>query len=222
MDRENCKKRTRNEFDVSSSDSPELKLARVDSGANTPFLEPDQDETVGVRVDSGTSGVNIPEAKRIRDDLLSIFDESDEPVIQGLDSVIKSFEEEILVGHPVPEMTSLSVGSLTDLGYLLEASDDELGLPPTFPVGEGKDAAAVTVSSAEEGPGTLGFVGLEGEIPSYDSFEFGLDGNSDGNHTFCDYNGDFVALGGLFDYSDENLVPADISGFLWQPELSAL
>ena len=202
-----------------------IKLARVDWDANSPFLEPDQGETVEVRVDSDTSGVSIPEAKRIRDDLPSIFDESDEPVIQGLDSVIKSFEDEILVGHPVPEMTSLSVGSQTDLGYLLEASDDELGLPPTSPVGEGKDAAAVTVLSAEEGPGTVGFVGLlglKGEIPNYDSFELGLGGNTDGSHTYCDNNGDFVALGGLFDYSDENLVPADISGFLWQPELSAL
>jgi hypothetical protein len=26
----------------------------------------------------------------------------------------------------------------------------------------------------------------------------------------------------LFDYADENSVPADISGLLWQPELSAL
>ncbi|KAJ6293662.1 hypothetical protein OIU76_021844 [Salix suchowensis] len=74
-------------------------------------------------------------------------------------------------------MTSLSVGSQTDLGYLLDASDDELGLPPTSPVGEGKGAAAVTVLSAEEGPGTVGFVGLlglKGEIPNYDSFELGL------------------------------------------------
>ncbi|KAJ6676949.1 hypothetical protein OIU85_010158 [Salix viminalis] len=175
MDHENSKKRTRTEFDVSSSDSPEFKLARVDWDANSPFLEPDQDETVEVRVDSDTSGVGL--------------------------SVIKSFEDEILVGHRVPEMTSLSVGSQTDLGYLLDASDDELGLPPTSPVG---------------------LLGLKGEIPNYDSFELGLGGNTDGSHTYCDNNGDFVALGGLFDYSDENLVPADISGFLWQPELSAL
>ncbi|XP_011000537.1 PREDICTED: uncharacterized protein LOC105108082 [Populus euphratica] len=209
MDQGNRKKRTRDELGVSSSDSPEVKLARVDSEANSPLdLEPDRDELV-----------------EVREDLLSIFDDSDEPVVQGLESVIKSFEEEIHVGVPVLDMSSDSGGSQTDLGYLLEASDDELGLPPTFAVGEEKDAAAVAVLPAEEGPGTVGFVemlGFEDEIASYDSFELGLVGNTEGNHNYCDNNGDFVALGGLFDFSDENSVPADISGLLWQPELSAL
>lgn len=176
MDQENRKKRTRDEFGVSSSDSPEVKLARVDSEANSPLLEPDRDELV-----------------EVREDLLSIFDDSDEPVVQGLESVIKSFEEEIHVGVPVPDMLSDSGGSQTDLGYLLEASDDELGLPPTFAVGEEKDAAAVAVLPAEEeGPGTVGFVemlGFQDEIPSYDSFEFGLVGNTEGNHNYCDNNG---------------------------------
>lgn len=209
MDQENRKKRTRDELGVSSSESPEVKLARVDSEANSPLLEPDRDELV-----------------EVREDLLSIFDDSDEPVVQGLESVIKSFEEEIHVGVPVPDMSSDSGGSQTDLGYLLVASDDELGLPPTFAVGEEKDTAAVAVLPAEEeGPGAVGFVEMlrfEDEIPSYDSFEFGLGGNTEGNHNYCDNNGDFVALGGLLDYSDENSVPADISGSLWQPELSAL
>ncbi|CAK7349742.1 unnamed protein product [Dovyalis caffra] len=227
MDQDSSKKRTRDEFDVSSSDSPETKLARVDSDANTHVPEPDRDDSGEDRVDPDNSVVNSPEeAKRIQDDLLDIFDDSDEPAIQGLDSVIRSFEEEILVGAPVPEMSLHSGGSQPDLGYLLEASDDELGLPPTFTSGEDKSAAAVSVVSAEEeGPGTVGFgwmLGFENEIPNYDSFEFGLGGNPDGNQNDSDNNGDFVALGGLFDHSDENFVPADISGLQWQPELSAL
>ncbi|MCI84058.1 hypothetical protein A2U01_0105334, partial [Trifolium medium] len=53
--------------------------------------------------------------------------------VQGLESVMKSFEDEIFAlgqgsdPNHVPESNEFN----PNLGYLLEASDDELGLPPT-------------------------------------------------------------------------------------------
>ncbi|TYH98320.1 hypothetical protein ES332_A12G302200v1 [Gossypium tomentosum] len=172
------------------------KLARVDSentGSNSPvvtYAEPDPDD----------EGIQSPDVKRIQEDLLDILDDSDpviglDPEIQGLDLVIKSFEEEISV-----------------------PAQDPLDLQPDFE----EKLATVDV---EEGGGT-GLVGLadmmgyEFPIPSYESFEFGVGGdsviNSDNNNSHSK-SGDFVAFGGLFDTS------ADISELTWRPEsLSAL
>ncbi|KAI3984758.1 hypothetical protein MKX01_039375 [Papaver californicum] len=74
------------------------------------------------------------ETKRIRENLLILDeDESDESITQDLDSVMKSFEEEISL-PPRDVNNNFVVGGDTDeqhdLGFLLEASDDELGLPP--------------------------------------------------------------------------------------------
>ncbi|KAL2546476.1 hypothetical protein Fot_15709 [Forsythia ovata] len=81
--------------------------------------------------------IDLPEVKRLREDLLeSLSDESDFCTTnQDLDSFMKSFEEEIM-GSPSPtvdvvDLKSASEESQPDLGYLLEASDDELGLPPS-------------------------------------------------------------------------------------------
>ncbi|EEF29720.1 uncharacterized protein LOC8268650 [Ricinus communis] len=215
---DNSKKRARED---KSADSSDHKLARVDS-YNPVFNS-----------DNADSGVNSPDAKRIQDDLFSILDESDEPMIQGLDSVIKSFEEEILVpviDNDTVDTSGCRSGSQPDLGYLLEASDDELGLPPTFPGEEEKvnpvnlagERKAETDMAGSGADGSLGeILGFENEISSYDAFEFGFGGDPV-NISYND-SGDFVALGGLFDYSDENYVPSDISGVQWQPEsLSAL
>ncbi|XP_049397219.1 uncharacterized protein LOC125861342 [Solanum stenotomum] len=76
-----------------------------------------------------------PELKQIRQEILDILDEQEIltdrlPEVEELDSVMKSFEEEIV--HPSIQQTNLdSVDPQLDLGYLLEASDNELGLPPT-------------------------------------------------------------------------------------------
>ncbi|KAG8475675.1 hypothetical protein CXB51_032410 [Gossypium anomalum] len=88
------------------------------------------------RDDSNESGLDSPDVKRLRDDLF--LDDSDSlPLNQDLASVMKSFEEEIAAvpststeSMPVVDLTSDSGDSQPDLGYLLEASDDELGLPP--------------------------------------------------------------------------------------------
>lgn len=229
----NNRKRSRDE-----DSSPDSHLAGVNFSVQ-PANSSDLDE---VKVDNDDSGIqhsdesseDSPEAKRIHVDLFSILDDSDEPAFQGLDSVIRSFEEEILVSlsgtaSPETEAEATSVGgegegSHPDLGYLFEASDDELGLPPTFSGEEekvsGQDVTSETSGSDVAGIGEI--LGFGDQIPSYDSFDFGL---TDGPVSHC-YNdsGDFVALGGLFNYSDDNYVSAaEMSGVQWQPEsLSAL
>ncbi|XWS50718.1 hypothetical protein CRYUN_Cryun12cG0110900 [Craigia yunnanensis] len=216
-------KRSREDSEDSESEAnsvPCLKLARVDSanmGSESTHMEPDPDD----------GDVQSPEAKRIQEDLLNILDDSDpvigsDPAIQGLDSVIKSFEEEILVPSqaPLPVMSSDSGESRPELGFLLEASDDELGLPPSFlSVEKEKKFGSVDVEVGG-GLGAVGFgemMGYEFPIPSYESFEYGIGGNSDANNNNHSISGDFVALGGLFDSA------VDISELMWRSEsLSAL
>ncbi|KAF8378689.1 hypothetical protein HHK36_030038 [Tetracentron sinense] len=180
-----------------------------------------------VRYDSEESELESPEAKRIRDNLLDILDDSDSvidrnPATEDLVSVMKSFEEEISNSSPAPlpvvvDLTSDSCEYQPDLGYLLEASDDDLGLPPTTSSSSGEeerneDADLFRVSPDAVGLGEIW--GFDDQIPSYDylGFEFGADSK----------NGEYVALDrteGLFDYSDSS----DFSDFSWRYEsLSAL
>ncbi|GLT33657.1 hypothetical protein SLA2020_082230 [Shorea laevis] len=201
---ENDRKRARGELDVGS---PVSKLARLDS-AESDSVEPDSEEL----------DVPSPEVKLFQDDLLNILDDSDpvnesDPGIQGLDSVIKSFEEEISVPAQVPVVALDSGESKSDLGFLLEASDDELGLPPSFPAADEPKAEAFDLEASEGGAVALGeMLGFEEEILSYDSFELGIVGDSDGNGN---NGGDFVALGGLFDHN-ESYEPAEVSEFAWR------
>ncbi|KAL2462115.1 hypothetical protein Adt_45535 [Abeliophyllum distichum] len=165
-------------------------------------------------VESSEVELDSPEAKQI----LDILDDLDsvmgrEEVIEDLDSVIRSFEEEL---HPnntsssseVIQLLSDAAGeSQPDLGYLLEASDDDLGLPPTIPNFQEEQAntepvdlpVAVHPDSVKLG----NMIGLEHELATYDSFELGL---GDGNN--CNY---FDTVDGLFDYSE----PTDFS---WRTE----
>ncbi|XP_020593579.1 uncharacterized protein LOC110033810 [Phalaenopsis equestris] len=78
-----------------------------------------------------------PEAKRLHADLIfGILEDDDigagerDPASQELEIVMKSLEEEI--GRPAAMGTAGEVGEAREMeiGYLLEASDDELGLPP--------------------------------------------------------------------------------------------
>ncbi|KAK4361980.1 hypothetical protein RND71_017221 [Anisodus tanguticus] len=229
----NSNKRTRVESGLDSvGDSSDAK--RV----NTEVKEsPDSSELNRVYSESGVShnsfGSNLPEsddverdvyldspeAKQIREDILDILDEPDAltecvPEIQDLDSVMKSFEEEMLHGSTIEDpqtvldLTSSDSGeSQPDLGYLLEASDDELGLPPTF---SPADEQVNAVESAVMPEATV-FVNM----PNYDTFDFGMDpevrdGDNDGGNS----DGDFVTVGGLFDYPE----PLDFSEFSWRQE----
>ncbi|XVF09619.1 hypothetical protein REPUB_Repub07fG0109500 [Reevesia pubescens] len=225
-DNKGNKKRAREESEDSESQAisvPDLKLSRVDS-ANTGSDSP---EATHVEPDPDDGDIHSPEARRIQEDLLNILDDSDPvigpvPAIQGLDSVIRSFEEEILVPAqaPVPVMTSNSGESQPELGFLFEASDDELGLPPSFSFVEEEPKFQTVDVEEGEGSGGVGFgemMGYEFPIPSYESFEFGIGGDSDTNNNSYSNRGDFVAFGGLFEPA------ADISELTWRPEsLSAL
>ncbi|XWS37661.1 hypothetical protein CRYUN_Cryun19dG0064200 [Craigia yunnanensis] len=220
------KKRAREESEDSESEAnsvPCLKLARVDS-ANSGSDSP---ESTHVEPDPNDRGVQSPETKRIQEDLLNILEDSDpvigpDPEIQGLDSVIKSFEEEILVPTlaPLPVMLSDSGASRPELGFLLEASDDELGLPPSFSSVDEEQKFGTVEFVEGGGLGVVGFgetMGYEFPIPSYESFEFGIGGDSDYNNNNHINSGDFVVFGGLFE-------PAvDISELTSRPDsLSAL
>ncbi|CAI9756082.1 unnamed protein product [Fraxinus pennsylvanica] len=160
---------------------------------------------------------DLPEVKRLKEDLLdSLGDDESElcTTSQDLDSFMKSFEEEIMGSHsPTEDFKPGSEESQPDLGYLLEASDDELGLPPSTasPTGvlsEGKTEFVRVDSDSSEIGGELW------EFPSYDSYEFGIGETENYNNS----NGEYVALDGLFDYSDLGF---GLNDFEWQPKLPA-
>lgn len=196
----NGKKRVRANSDSNSpeervdSESPELnttkRARRKDSYLNSFEF---------ARVEWDDSLITPPESNRIPDDILDILDEPDpvaDSAIQDLDSVIKSFEEEILHPSPSPADIPATVPeygeSQVDLGYLLEASDDELGLPPT---------AEQHVTNTESGdlthlaPESLDVFGFEGNLSGYEPFGFGAGEEND----------NFVAVGGLYDYDSAEL-----------------
>ncbi|GJW11698.1 hypothetical protein Tco_1577525 [Tanacetum coccineum] len=137
-----------------------------------------------VRSDSENpnSVLDSVEAKRI---LLDITDDSDvNSVSQDLDSFIKTFQDEITPSSPEPS-----------LGFLFEASDDELGLPPTS-----QRVLAESVELSE-------LWKLDDQITSYDSFEYEF-GYSDVNFSYNNdnsYYSDDVAIDGLFDHTDLGL-----------------
>ncbi|KAG6672498.1 hypothetical protein I3842_16G060400 [Carya illinoinensis] len=147
-----------------------------------------------------SSELDSPEVKRLRENLLGFLDDSDpDPTFQDLASVMKSFEEEISRSTaPVVDLTSDSGESPPELGYLLEASDDELGLPPSVPV-------------TSESPCIGGLWGFEDQIPSYDSFEFV------GGESYND-TAEYVAYDGLFEYPDMYFDSSDFSDLSWRHE----
>ncbi|KAL8035196.1 hypothetical protein ABFS82_12G078600 [Erythranthe guttata] len=146
------------------------------------------------------SDTDSPEVKRLRESLLDGLDDDSElcTLNHDLDSFMKSFEDEITVGAGVPEndvvdLTSDSGESRPDLGYLLEASDDELGIPPPAGLEDEFRPELVRVESDSSE-----FGGEFWENPGYDSFGYGEAGNDD------------VALDGFFDYYDTGFGSGDI------------
>lgn len=203
---EECNKRKRVPDD--SFDSPESKIHRVDSAGSDvnsfgslltrAYSGVNSSESQLTRVDSDESCLN----SEIQDDFFNILDDTDnvperDSAIQGLDSVMKSFEEEILApgsdSNPEPGSGELQ----PNLGYLLEASDDELGLPPTAKATETEKPDRV----GPEGVDLSGFLGFEDDMQNYNSFGFGngLVAECDGDNGVA---GDFVAVDGLFDYAE--------------------
>ncbi|KAJ0256817.1 hypothetical protein HA466_0077920 [Hirschfeldia incana] len=168
----------------------------------------DSAEKKRVRDESEDTVIDSPEVKRLRDDLFDVLDDSDpEPVSQELDSVMKSFEDELS-----STVTQVAGETQPDLGYLLEASDDELGLPPVSPVPVAKEVETtetltdlVRASSVSSGVDELWE--FEDHISNYGSLDFGS-GVGDG--------GDYVAVDGLFEFSDDGLDAGDL--FSWRSE----
>ncbi|XP_047175821.1 uncharacterized protein LOC124843201 [Vigna umbellata] len=147
-----------------------------------------------VRDDSDDSVLESPETKRLRDDLLEFFDDADDaPSTQDLDSVMKSLQEEI------SGVTSGSGESQAQIGYLLEASDDELGLPPagssSVPENKNEENELIRVASDSSGIGELWE--FEDHISRYDSFDLGM-----GFGYECDTATEYAAFEKLFDHSD--------------------
>ncbi|CAI9754125.1 unnamed protein product [Fraxinus pennsylvanica] len=162
---------------------PAKKRARVDSELRCDSPESKRVNSVGG--ESSEVELASTQAKQI----LDILDELDseigrEEVIEDLDSVIRSFEEELHPnnnGSSPPEVLQLQPEAgepQPDLGYLLEASDYELGLPPTVPhfQEEQADNELVDLPFAvnPESVKLETHIGIEDELITYDSFESGL------------------------------------------------
>ncbi|CAK9186618.1 unnamed protein product [Ilex paraguariensis] len=189
-------KRVRDELDVNSSESKVLNSDKLDIKSAESELD---------------SVLNLPKANNFRNDILYILDDDpdNDSAIQDLDSVIKSFEEEI--HHQTPPAPETESGKpQPELGYLLEASDDELGLPPAISPSGKQPPNKETMNSAMIVPEAVplaDMLGYDDEIPSYDSLELEIDEGTESNNGMED----FVALDSLFDYSDP-------SEFSWKTE----
>ncbi|KAL1189666.1 hypothetical protein V5N11_006118 [Cardamine amara subsp. amara] len=138
------------------------------------------------------------DVKRLRDDL---FDDSGlDPSIQDLDSVMKSFEDELSTAT-----AKVSGETQPDLGYLFEASDDELGLPPPPPLPlppmiclsskETEETVTELVRASSDLTEVGELCGFEDHVTGFGSFDLG---------------------DGLFEYSDDCLDSGDL--FSWRPE----
>ncbi|KAG2267965.1 hypothetical protein Bca52824_062520 [Brassica carinata] len=137
----------------------------------------------------------------LRDDLFDVLDDSDpEPVSQDLDSVMKSFENEL----SSTVTTAQGYGETQpDLGYLLEASDDELGLPPVSPVPVAKEVETTEtltdlVRASSDSSGVDELWGFEDHLSNYGSLDFGL----------FEFSDDGFDAGELFSWRSESL-PAE-------------
>ncbi|CAB4265011.1 unnamed protein product [Prunus armeniaca] len=211
---------------------PTFKSSKLSSNLRLVYVMEDHTSNSKKRIRDNSDGSehDSAEVKRLREDLLGFLDDSEpDAATQDLDSVMKSFEEEIgsttscptsprpspaTPSAPVPvvDLTSDSGESNPDLGYLLGASDDELGLPPSENfsevLAEGRETELVRVSS--DSSGIDEFWRFDDHPPSYDSFELG-------GHVH-DSSTDYVAFDGLFENSDVYFDSSDYTDFSWRFE----
>lgn len=160
-------------------------------------------------------GGALPEAdaKRLRpEDLLDMLDDDTDAAAAGdLASVMRSLEEEIAsfdeAAGGAAAAAMAPAQHQPELGFLLEASDDELGLPP---------AAGGSSSSEEAGfPGEPESAGLDGQI-------WGFEDEIDGG--FGGYSPEAAAAAaaaaawdddgfdaGLFSFGDDACGPLDLA-----------
>ncbi|XP_074326737.1 uncharacterized protein LOC141664681 [Apium graveolens] len=137
-----------------------------------------------VRHDSDESSMSLPDVKKLKQDLFNIQDNDSD-----LDYFLETFENEI----SAVDISSYSCESQPELGFLLDASDDELGLPPPKSSLEKVEIEGVRVMSESSELSELWE--FEDGVCGFDSFDLG----------FGDYNphncGEFVTIDGVFDYS---------------------
>lgn len=191
--------KTKRVRDDSDSLPVSLKLPRVQTSSSESH-----------RVDSAEF-----ELARVDPDIFSMLNDAEnvterDPAVEveHLDSFIKSFEEEILAPPSDPNLPPEPEVFKPNLGYLLEASDDELGLPPTVAPFEDESKHELLDSGrvGPEGVDLTGFLGFEDDIGSYEGFSFV------GYDAVDDNGGGYVTIDGLFDHAEPG---ADI---LWRSE----
>ncbi|KAL6626674.1 hypothetical protein ACP70R_030400 [Stipagrostis hirtigluma subsp. patula] len=153
------------------------------------------------------------DAKRLRpEDLLDLLDDDTDAAAAGdLASVMRSLEEEIGSFDDEAAAADLMAPPQPELGFLLEASDDELGLPPP----------GASSSSEEAGAGEPeGAVGLDGQIWGFeDEIAGGLDGYGGASPEAAAAAAAAAAAGwddvgfeaGLFAFGDDACGPSDLA-----------
>ncbi|CAA6671389.1 unnamed protein product [Spirodela intermedia] len=160
----------------------------------------------------------------ILEDMEAVDRSASTPADSDLADVMRSLEEEIAASSPSacepqqqPAVESASSASTperedsrhSDLGYLLEASDDELGSH------RAEEDPREDANQESAAPGQIW--GFTDEIPnSYDALDLEAFENS-----FWPAGANEVVVfdGGLFDYPDVgSFMPSDLSEFSWQPE----
>lgn len=175
------------------------------------------------RSDEGWPEISSPEAKRLRDNLFlddNTDDDAGRAGEQDVASVMKSLEDEIAVPSSPPLRAIDSVVDMPDLGYLFEATDDELGLPPAAALSTSdesweateEDVAADPAVGEVEGLGLGQMWGFGDEI--YDGVEgFGVE-----ERAVTDAPEDGVVFDvGLFDFADVVFSgPSDLADVSWR------
>jgi len=157
------------------------------------------------------------EAKRLRpEDLLDMLDDvvvdTDAAAAAGdLASVMRSLEEEISAGE------LLDVGPpQPELGFLLEASDDELGLPPAGgSYTSSEDYAGAEDAAAGDGVFGAQIWGFEDEIDGAADYGFGAVTSSPEAAAAAAAAaaewGDDGFDAGLFGFGDDSFGPSDLA-----------
>lgn len=154
----------------------------------------------------------LPEAKRLHADLIFDILDDDEigvgernPASRELEIVMKSLEEEI--GRPPATVTAEEIGEdrQMEIGYLLEASDDELGLPPPGQSSPEDEAEPV------EGFGRIWGFEEDGMAGWYEGFS-GFGNLSEESFGAAEDGGAAYFDAGLFDLSDLYLRPESLGG----------
>ncbi|KAL7170478.1 hypothetical protein ACSBR2_035368 [Camellia fascicularis] len=109
---------------------------------------------------------------------------------------MKSFEVKIIASLPmtVVDLTLYSSESQPDLGFLIEASDNEFGLPLLNMTTSDEDVIELVQVSFDSSIEFYEMWRFDDQILSYDSFKFGIAG--------VENNGEYVQLDEFFDYSE--------------------